>query len=109
MNDKVLVALIGAGGALLGVLLTIFSSWLIGRRARARERQEALTLTLARDLLNMRQLEALYLDHLAELSEGSRESIKRKIWDEYELNGGERPSRQAEPARLKRLLGDLDP
>jgi hypothetical protein len=109
VDDKVLAALIGTGGALLGVLLTILSSWLIGRRARARERREALTLTLARDLLTMRQLEGLYLDHLAEVQEGSPDSIKRRIWDEYEINGGERPSRQAEPARLKRLLEDLDP
>ncbi len=110
MSDAILAAYIGFAGVLVSALLGGLFALRTRQLARRKDELSALRDELQRrlqDLITFRQLEERYLLRLAEETGASPETLKRETWGAHRDDGGERPSQQAELARLEERLRQI--
>jgi hypothetical protein len=100
MTETVWVAMIGAGGALLGAVVSGLFTWLAGRSSRSLDRLEQRLRVALQDVLSLRELEELYTRQLADAEGSSVEAVKRRTWEQC----ARKPSARSEPARVRREL-----
>ncbi len=104
MDATIAAGLIGAGSAVLSSFLAGWYTLRATKEGLNRERQEAKLVSAFEDILALRDLEARYLEELAQLKAETPDATKRRIWAEHEKNGGKKPSPDAERARVIRFL-----
>lgn len=106
MSETLFVAIIAAGAAILGSLVTGIFTYSASARQREAERYKRRLLQAYKDIVAFYRLEELYIQALASESR-SAEAIKRETRKKLRDSGVESPSEEATPQQCERHTQEL--
>lgn len=106
MSETMYVAIIAAGAAILGSLVTGIFTYTASVRQREAERYKRRLLQAYKDIVAFYRLEELYTQALASGSR-SAEAIKREARKKLREAGVESPSEEATPQQCERRAQEL--
>lgn len=106
MSETLLVAIIAAGAAVFGGLVTGAFTYATSVRQREAERYKRRLLQVYKDIVSFYRLEELYIQALA--TEGrTAEAIKRETRRKLRESGIDSPSEEATPQQCERRTQEL--
>lgn len=106
MNETLLVAIIAAGAAIFGGLVTGIFTYVTSVRQREAERYKRRLVQAYKDIVSFYRLEELYIKALATESQ-SIEAIKRETRKKLRDSGIDSPSEDATPQQCERRTQEL--
>lgn len=107
-TDIVFSALVGAGSAVLGSLITGFATVRMARIGFSQRRTTRLLISALRDIEYFVALEQEYLAQLSSDKQITEPSMKRSVRELVRTKLGRGPSKRSEPARLRALLQSIE-
>jgi hypothetical protein len=106
MSETLLVAIIAAGAAIFGGVVTGVFTYAASARQREAERYKCRLLQAYKDIVSFYRLEELYIEALATESR-SAEAIKRETRKKLRETGIDSPSEDATPQQCERRAQEL--
>ena len=108
LTDNLSSALVGAGSAVLGSLITGLATVRMARIGFSQKRTRKLLRLVLKDLEYYIALEQEYLNQLSGERQTTEASVKLAVRDAVRTKLGRSLSKRSEPARLRELLRTND-
>jgi uncharacterized membrane protein YgaE (UPF0421/DUF939 family) len=106
MSETLLVAIIAAGAAILGGVVTGIFTFVASARQRETERYKRRLFQTYKDITAFYRLEELYSQSLA-TDTRSADAIKRETRKKLRESGSDSPSEEATPQQCERRAQEL--